>query len=203
MLGKGLLTNMFQFTRPQGARPEVYSAFLGFVAFQFTRPQGARLAMTAIFVIGRLFQFTRPQGARHLFPIGSGTLCRVSIHAPARGATILNRNFLKNSMFQFTRPQGARPRAVLVYSVGKKFQFTRPQGARQCIARRCAPPKKVSIHAPARGATDPPVRRLAFLQRFNSRARKGRDTTDGPVAVPGPVSIHAPARGATCGECVP
>ena len=36
----------------------------------------------------------------------------------------------------------------------------------------------VSIHAPARGATLVFLRLLASLVRFNSRARKGRDTEE-------------------------
>ena len=57
-----------------------------------------------------------------------------------------------------------------------EFQFTRPQGARRRPIRDDEPPYRVSIHAPARGAT---LRPLDFRRR---------DTG---------VSIHAPARGAT------
>ena len=104
-------------------------------------------------------------------------LCQfaVSIHAPARGATASSGYVARYAKFQFTRPQGARLKLQDPISVLFKFQFTRPQGARrktpllQCL-RSC---------------------------RFNSRARKGRDSVYRLVQFTDAVSIHAPARGAT------
>ena len=55
----------------------------------------------------------------------------------------------------------------------------------------------VSIHAPARGAT---CNRSAFRSTtasFNPRARAGRDSVGWWAESDGTVSIHAPARGAT------
>jgi len=54
----------------------------------------------------------------------------------------------------------------------------------------------VSIHAPARGATD---RRgaICVMARFNPRARTGRDVRGRHRERELLVSIHAPARGAT------
>ena len=56
----------------------------------------------------------------------------------------------------------------------------------------------VSIHAPARGATEGSRRWLDGQCCFNPRARAGRDVGD-ERRVNGArlVSIHAPARGAT------
>ena len=82
-----------------------------------------------------------------------------------------------------------------------------------------AQPLHVSIHAPARGATDNIAARILYFS-FNSRAREGRDSLvrsvlngccsfnsraregrDAQCAAPSDrerqVSIHAPARGAT------
>ena len=121
----------------------------------------------------------------------------VSIHAPARGATPLDRLTRQTMPFQSTRPQGARRLGALDGALGDEFQSTRPQGARLrqssamifvvCFnprarkgrdqgGRRGREAHGVSIHAPARGAT-------------------GHGRGHGPVQV---VSIHAPARGATC-----
>ena len=80
---------------------------------------------------------------------------QVSIHAPARGATCMRCTAAPTccmSMFQSTRPRGARPAAHV-------------DADRHAI---------VSIHAPARGATRSTVPITAMH-----------------------VSIHAPARGAT------
>ena len=82
--------NLFQSTLPQGERPG-YSGMRsdGKSRFQSTLPQGERLteALTGYTVYG--FQSTLPQGERPLEP---STLVRyqiISIHAPARGATLL------------------------------------------------------------------------------------------------------------------
>ena len=54
----------------------------------------------------------------------------------------------------------------------------------------------VSIHAPARGATAPPLKAEQNMS-FNPRAREGRDVNALGCAYLVIVSIHAPARGAT------
>ena len=76
------------------------------------------------------------------------------------------------------------------------FQFTRPRGARPSSPTRYAR-SRVSIHAPARGATCSPTSAGIPLPSFNSRAREGRDQFAVAAARVGVVSIHAPARGAT------
>ena len=58
------------------------------------------------------------------------------------------------------------------------------------------PQKSVSIHAPARGATFSKVV-FAVKKRFNPRAREGRDDAARQARQDRSVSIHAPARGAT------
>ena len=78
-------------------------------------------------------------------------------------------------MFQSTRPRGARLVATLYYLDPYGFQSTRPRGARLASSMQAFSYSLVSIHAPARGATD-------------------MDPTDIPDTW---VSIHAPARGAT------
>ena len=99
------------------------------------------------------------------------------------------------------------------------FQSTRPRGARRTVRAIYYEPRKVSIHAPARGATSTARPMLLFPVSFNPRAREGRDMSlrapgmpasgfnprarEGrdPPACPlqqqAQVSIHAPARGAT------
>ena len=124
--------------------------------FQFTRPRGARQLRFVLNCQNSLFQFTRPRGARRRYqspnqhpnhvsihaPARGATIkpfrirCRpsVSIHAPARGATTRRHPLVLNLFrFQFTRPRGARHFAITSSMVGKSsFQFTRPRGARPC-----------------------------------------------------------------------
>ena len=63
--------------------------------------------------------------------------------------------------------------------------------------RACAALQAVSIHAPARGATVGSERSDAKRLCFNSRAREGRDGLRRYGESGAGVSIHAPARGAT------
>ena len=146
----------FQSTRPRGARHKASFPYMTYVMFQSTRPRGAR------------------RGRRHLGREALG----VSIHAPARGATVLGARradrevgfnpraregrdsawideFCSVIEFQSTRPRGARPDAERARDRAYTFQSTRPRGARpspSCLLSAAFP---VSIHAPARGATLP------------------------------------------------
>ncbi len=144
----------------------------------------------------------------------------VSIHAPARGATPQRSPDLNGSRsFQSTRPHGARQRVRCTHPNEATFQSTRPHGARLAPCVVAVHQLIVSIHAPARGAT--PAHRHPYpgSDRFNPRARTGRDDRGdiapragggfNPRARTGrddagarawrwdEVSIHAPARGAT------
>ena len=75
------------------------------------------------------------------------------------------------------------------------FQSTRPRGVRRSKVSAIAN-TSVSIHAPARGATEDTDFELAGA-RFNPRARAGCDKSLGLTRILTDVSIHAPARGAT------
>ena len=122
----------------------------------------------------------------------------VSIHAPARGATLAVVSALgAGECFNSRTREGCDRVATPVVGKVWVFQFTHPRGVRRrrrsspylmttcfnsrtregCDRHRCrsVAPWGVSIHAPARGAT-----------------------ANAPVTYAnGAVSIHAPARGAT------
>mgnify|MGYP001324571216 CR=1 FL=1 len=100
----------------------------------------------------------------------------VSIHAPARGATNIPRAKNKDVKFQSTRPRGARLCIRLDDKLSRVFQSTRPRGARPALPKLSYRQPSVSIHAPARGATLPGQRGCLVLQSFNPRARAGRDS---------------------------
>ena len=143
-------------------------------SFQSTPPHGERLEV----ILRVLFVFScfnpRPRTgsdktATHYFK-ASG----VSIHAPARGATALPSPPVPRNRFQSTPPHGERPGSAPMPSCSLTFQSTPPHGERPRSDRTAArdqsfnprprtgsdlvqielPPEiKVSIHAPARGAT--------------------------------------------------
>ena len=77
------------------------------------------------------------------------------------------------------------------------FQSTPPRGGRLKHGVRRVRTGKISIHAPARGATGRLICRIRFSIYFNPRPRAGGDTPDGTAIGIALISIHAPARGAT------
>ena len=100
---------------------------------------------------------------------------RISIHAPARGATSINLLVMYGSGFQSTPPRGGRP-----VPLGPVIAIT-----------------DISIHAPARGATYAGGAGSQSVIHFNPRPREGGDGGAELSRRGGIISIHAPARGAT------
>ena len=77
------------------------------------------------------------------------------------------------------------------------FQSTPPRGGRRGSRWRCEARKKISIHAPARGATPPLPGDDQVGRDFNPRPREGGDDIRPARIGNFGISIHAPARGAT------
>ena len=61
--------------------------YLDYQEFQSTLPQGERLVYQTTSSQLHLFQSTLPQGERRVIRNGGGVAAKISIHAPARGAT--------------------------------------------------------------------------------------------------------------------
>jgi len=151
-----------------------------------------------------------------MLPLKNG---KVSIHAPARGATVQGFVGAASGGFQSTHPRGVRRHAGSLQLPRRCFNPRTRAGcdeypiialvqfivsihapARGATARgrsHCLPLSLVSIHAPARGATqDLSVARSTHLC-FNPRTRAGCDKYPASSNHRWDVSIHAPARGAT------
>ena len=126
--------------------------------------------------VGDLFQFTHPGGVR--------------LHCTASPQGW--------GVFQFTHPGGVRRNLTILHSASHLFQFTHPGGVRQVLCWHIGIARKVSIHAPGRGATismcESSTLRLVFqfTHPGGVRRRHGRGE-----AMKLEVSIHAPGRGAT------
>jgi len=128
----------------------------------------------AVYLFIRVSIHAPARGATVVRPINSYALA-VSIHAPARGATKdepIETGVRGVSIHAPARGATITDKAV---TLAKMFQSTHPRGVRLVHGTNGYTSGSVSIHAPARGATR--------LDRGN-----GSDTG---------VSIHAPARGAT------
>ena len=99
---------------------------------------------------------------------------RVSIHAPARGATIGTYNLFGYVAFQSTRPRGARRRMSRFSGLTSGFNPRAREGRDDVV--------QSDRHK---------------YTGFNPRAREGRDIEQVLYMGAISVSIHAPARGAT------
>ena len=143
-------------------------------SFQFTLPRGERHSSAAASVLEEAFQFTLPRGERPEFPlrclraelcfnsrsrVGSdSSYCqevlrqRVSIHAPAWGATCVTGLTIIDCEFQFTLPRGER------------LNFYNRK------------PPRMGFNSRSRVGSDSNYLGLPALpRRFNSRSRVGSD----------------------------
>ncbi|SDZ33303.1 hypothetical protein SAMN05421547_11865 [Delftia lacustris] len=231
----------FQSTRPHGARLGIPETHISGFKFQSTRPHGAR-PVTALHASSRAGFNPRARTGRDAScacvrahspsfnprartgrdqiqtggrpglgvsihaPARGATLAAglhvvvqvVSIHAPARGATpfasaAVSDQTCFNPRARTGRDMGCAPWSLIAPSFNPRARTGRDRGADQAQAR-----EDVSIHAPARGATTTAEAAGPCLWSFNPRARTGRDRGRSLGAgVMDRVSIHAPARGAT------
>ena len=152
--------------------------------FQSTRPHRARLRLLRCLIRKHGFQSTRPHRARLA---GSCSLCwiaRVSIHAPAQGATKMDGLQKFGAMFQSTRPHRARPGHNDSVKTLPGFNPRARTGRDQRRGRKLHPPP--SFNPRARTGRD-----ISFsLSRqtascFNPRARTGRDQVPAAIAAAG------------------
>ena len=154
--------------------------------------------------------------------VEAGNPSAVSIHAPAWGATIQRKTITSATLFQSTPPHGGRPphRGRLRPHTGFN---PRPRMGGDGGCKPYSGGRRVSIHAPAWGATPLTSSATHSSFSFNPRPRMGGDSrmvSEGaggtfqstpphggrPLEVMSEeeniVSIHAPAWGATEGAAI-
>ena len=188
----------FQSTRPRGARP--ITADKGFVVFSFNpRAREGRDKDSRKTLLHFSVSIHAPARGATTFLTRRGC-CVKSFNPRAREGRDNPRSAFRRGLrgfnpraregrdgnsedrvfvdfqFQSTRPRGARPGGTARSHCFPMFQSTRPRGARRAGMAEGGVFIRVSIHAPARGATC--ARALSW-------------------AIFRDVSIHAPARGAT------
>ncbi len=191
------------------------------MSFQSTPPHGGRLGSFGSEHTSIGFN-PRPRTGGDLVVRGRRNgKSMVSIHAPARGATFgvrgrcpvaagfnprprtggdTNISAVGNVNEGFNpRPRtgGDRPRADPVGGIRVSIHAPARGATGRSTQEPC--PRPVSIHAPARGATS--IQEISRRRRgcFNPRPRTGGDGMDAKNGLQiFIVSIHAPARGATC-----
>jgi len=138
----------------RGATSAVAGIRFGHQMFQFTRPRGARLRLTFIVTSNGCFN-SRAHAGRDLWRRDDGQYRYVSIHAPTRGATTFRiATATSGSTFQFTRPRGARHKHIAEANSAWRVSIHAPtRGATPDGRRPGIDQLGVSIHAPTRGAT--------------------------------------------------
>ena len=94
------------------------------------------------------------EGSDSGVPKNNAIALKISIHAPARGATFVGVNLL-NVILDFNprSREGSDNFNNLENAVGRLFQSTLPRGERRFSGKHISTSKLISIHAPARGAT--------------------------------------------------
>ncbi len=121
------------------------------------------------------FQSTLPRGERPSTSIPQSFYFGISIHAPARGATVPMILLFLIILFQSTLPRGERRAIIFFFVIAHTFQSTLPRGERLVLLYL-----KVFISV-FQSTLPRGERRLGIYSRRHLR----------------PISIHAPARGAT------
>ena len=99
-------------------------------------------------------------------------------------------------LFQFTRPRGARLLVASPTAQNGRFN-SRAREGRDLREEKEAKGFVVSIHAPARGATDGLIALVDSIRVSIHAPARGATVARAAVAGVESVSIHAPARGAT------
>ncbi len=192
-----VLDQWFQFTRPRGARPFCTHLRTSDISFNSRAREGRdynhwledltkssfnsraregrdRRSLPWPKSCGR-FQFTRPRGARQQPPGRARRLTPVSIHAPARGATLaVGGGRASVAGFNSRAREGRDRRPWTPTSVPSCFNSRAREGRDRT---------GINLRRPRKS--------------FNSRAREGRDHGYLTGQRHFRVSIHAPARGAT------
>ena len=121
----------------------------------------------------------------------------ISIHAPTRGATGTLTFKQPLAVFQSTLPREERPQETRMSDIHSNFN---PRSHERSDSNIKTPrrQKRISIHAPTRGATTTSqtscIKALDFNPRSHERSDVALYVSCILVAV---ISIHAPTRGAT------
>ena len=102
------MDQMFQFTRPRGARPRQGDGQNQITVSIHAPTGGATTTVKDRYVLHKSFN-SRAHGGRDYYEMLKTGTITVSIHAPTGGATEEGRLAALGIQFQFTRPRGARP----------------------------------------------------------------------------------------------
>ena len=121
------------------------------------------------------FQSTLPRGERLGLALRTLPAFQISIHAPARGATINAVVISSLLRFQSTLPRGERRELRVGEIGGCDFNPRSREGSDNIFCYNSVVVISISIHAPARGATSCACFARRLHVDFNPRSREGSD----------------------------
>ena len=168
----------FQSTLPRRERPVDAEIIQSAAVFQSTLPRRERRQNMSPGCLTLWFQSTLPRRERHFLLGFFGVSAPVSIHAPTKGATYVNKAEAEKTEVSIHAPTKGATWLQVFISESTLFQSTLPRRERRERRRENDSFRAVSIHAPTKGAT----------------------CTAGTPRDPSAVSIHAPTKGATSPE---
>ena len=189
---------MFQSTLPRRERPKTHTTLQTPCSFQSTLPRRERPYSFSTIPYESMFQSTLPRRERPVPCRTRDILLWVSIHAPAKGATVTyDASDPAKGGFNPRSREGSDENTIATYSDIPLFQSTLPRRERQIIWDTIAHNLMFQSTLPRRER----LSRASFRGQpdtcFNPRSREGSDRTTSCAVWLSRVSIHAPAKGAT------
>ena len=143
----------FQSTLPRRERPGLVSRLTESPLFQSTLPRRERPGIPQLLRKNQCFNPRSHEGS-DTYDFKSASPWHVSIHAPTKGATILECSIHAAAMcFNPRSHEGSDYGRVDIIVLGKLFQSTLPRRERRRHEQTVKPGYHVSIHAPTKGAT--------------------------------------------------
>ena len=121
----------FQSTLPRGERLHIYSHLLRVQHFNPRSREGSDWTVHILYGSSIIISIHAPARGATLCYIRPRFYAHISIHAPARGATVFARDIFKDSEFQSTLPRGERLSLCSSADIHVSFQSTLPRGERR------------------------------------------------------------------------
>ena len=170
---------------------------MGCWVFQSTLPRRERLVTSSLSPVCRHFNPRSREGSDSSRKGTGQGRQQISIHAPAKGATIVRLDCHGGAIFQSTLPRRERRHNGHTPGCHSNFNPRSREGSDNCTAHSSGAVQPFQSTLPRR------ERRRIFFENdvglyFNPRSREGSDTSRAGALVRGyDISIHAPAKGAT------
>ena len=159
--------------------------------------KGATLTWIMFLYLKKYFNPRSREGSDLFVAVKVWYPMKISIHAPAKGATYLQITIPIRQQFQSTLPRRERPVRSCQGVVSHENFNPRSREGSDISANNYSNTTAISIHAPAKGATTLLLLSFQIFFHFNPRSREGSDPVWYSFFIFRNISIHAPAKGAT------